>query len=695
MMSPLVGHLVLLSVGLLAVGGVLALILLVSRKDPVVCYRQLVALLMAALLLPVGQFVVQGRAASSFEGWSIAHFTSNTSPEPSQAIGELGEDPGVLLGTSRMAGELLPASVSEEGAGGWRESWAKMPVLACYLPGVLFLIVLYGFRYRRTRQLLKEGRPVRDAKVLSLWLEIAGNSPRCKVAEVVTSGTVQAPACWGWWRPKLILPQNPGAVDRATLEWALLHERVHLERGDPKIAVLQALFTCLFWFHPVAWLLSRQLDRYREMSCDHLVVARSGRRRSYARALLSYAEGRVEGSLKGPTVAVSCPTLLPWSSSAAELRRRIRMLSLQSQSWSRSQRWMRHGVAGLALLAVGGSQLSVAAALLPRSPSDSEEEEPQKSRAEEVELQLLAEELAAAAEKAEQAQAEKALALLQQAAELDAELAEVSLGQEVFQADHAERELLAQLQAAKEHQVALEAALAEVANERASLAEVLRAKEKVAARENADQLRATEELRKALALTRHQAAEAQQQECLAEARRLLARALDAEGLSPEASELVAAARGLLMGVSTHSAEDREEIERTLLRERVAQDQRRAYERVIEAQQAELGAEYERARELYEKFLQGHQARKDQAKSKAQQRLQSLQEALNQSAVEHLQGLEQRLQGARSMDQATSEYRRALEALERAQLDKRAAGEPQEQRLRQREKEAKKRKTLIR
>src|SRR6185436_14489781 len=73
------------------------------------------------------------------------------------------------------------------------------------------------------------------------------------------------------------------------LAWALRHELVHLERGDALMATLQSLVLALLWFHPAAWWFSAEITRLRELSCDQVVVRGSGRRRSYALALLEYA----------------------------------------------------------------------------------------------------------------------------------------------------------------------------------------------------------------------------------------------------------------------------------------------------------------------------------------------------------------------------------------------------------------------
>ena len=92
-------------------------------------------------------------------------------------------------------------------------------------------------------------------------------------------------------RRVVLLPErrDVAALPPGVLEWALRHELVHLERGDPWAALFQSAVTALLWFHPAAWWLSAEIGRQRELSCDQQVVEGSGRRRSYALALLEFA----------------------------------------------------------------------------------------------------------------------------------------------------------------------------------------------------------------------------------------------------------------------------------------------------------------------------------------------------------------------------------------------------------------------
>ena len=101
-------------------------------------------------------------------------------------------------------------------------------------------------------------------------------------------GMAGLPAVVGLWRPRIVLPvdfeQRYTAPERRLV---LMHERVHLHRGDIVVNALLAAMQCLYWFNPLVPLALRRCREDQEFSCDERVIARSdGARRSYGNAML-------------------------------------------------------------------------------------------------------------------------------------------------------------------------------------------------------------------------------------------------------------------------------------------------------------------------------------------------------------------------------------------------------------------------
>lgn len=66
-----------------------------------------------------------------------------------------------------------------------------------------------------------------------------------------------------------------------------LHERAHIQRGDPRANLLVAAVQASAWFKPIAHLAARCARLDQELACDALAMERRpGMRRHYAEALL-------------------------------------------------------------------------------------------------------------------------------------------------------------------------------------------------------------------------------------------------------------------------------------------------------------------------------------------------------------------------------------------------------------------------
>lgn len=180
---------------------------------------------------------------------------------------------------------LLAGAESEAGAAAGGIGVSLLVTL--WLGGAAWL----GFRWLRQHRAF--GRAIRSGRVLEAGREVEildrwrrRLSLRRPVALVV-SDELPEPGVWGVLRPAVVLPAGVAEhLDPAELEAVILHELVHVRRWDNLVATLQRVLCCLFWFHPLLWLLERKLLVERERVCDERVVALSGAARPYARGLL-------------------------------------------------------------------------------------------------------------------------------------------------------------------------------------------------------------------------------------------------------------------------------------------------------------------------------------------------------------------------------------------------------------------------
>jgi hypothetical protein len=101
---------------------------------------------------------------------------------------------------------------------------------------------------------------------------------------------VSAPVTVGLKAPKILLPADWSQWPEDKLEAVLAHEIAHVARRDTLTGFLAQVNRCVFWFHPLAWWLERQLAIAAENACDDAGVRAIGETRRYAEVLLDMAE---------------------------------------------------------------------------------------------------------------------------------------------------------------------------------------------------------------------------------------------------------------------------------------------------------------------------------------------------------------------------------------------------------------------
>jgi beta-lactamase regulating signal transducer with metallopeptidase domain len=114
------------------------------------------------------------------------------------------------------------------------------------------------------------------------------------------SDTGIEPALRGIWQPTIIVPAGLSqTLSEAEFEAVLLHELAHARRLDNLAAVFVHVLVCLFWFHPLLWLVERRLLVERERACDELVVACGMQPQVYATGILKVCKFHLLGQAAG------------------------------------------------------------------------------------------------------------------------------------------------------------------------------------------------------------------------------------------------------------------------------------------------------------------------------------------------------------------------------------------------------------
>jgi beta-lactamase regulating signal transducer with metallopeptidase domain len=120
------------------------------------------------------------------------------------------------------------------------------------------------------------------------------------------SSQVDAPVTIGWRRPIIILPESffAGDLPAETLLSVLGHEMAHIARRDFVLNIFYEFLRLPVSFHPLASLLTRQINRTRELACDELVAGRVLAADAYARSLVRVASALTTPSERAYSLGV-------------------------------------------------------------------------------------------------------------------------------------------------------------------------------------------------------------------------------------------------------------------------------------------------------------------------------------------------------------------------------------------------------
>jgi HEAT repeat protein/beta-lactamase regulating signal transducer with metallopeptidase domain len=165
------------------------------------------------------------------------------------------------------------------------------------LIAVAYLLFLGLCLFRFVRLWLNKERLRRSLTFDALTAPIESSLTRCMSVFAVDnvrlgrSQTARVPYTLGIRRPLIVLPDSfCGDVDQETLLSVIAHEMAHVRRKDFLTKLACELISLPLSFHPVTFLIKRQIERERELACDELVTQQMLQPETYARSLLRAAD---------------------------------------------------------------------------------------------------------------------------------------------------------------------------------------------------------------------------------------------------------------------------------------------------------------------------------------------------------------------------------------------------------------------
>jgi len=251
-----------------------ALVLVARRRSAAARHAIAGAALLAAAAAPILALALPAWRTGLLEPSApalAAPLRADVAWSPAPADAPSGTTP--TPGSDEIAEPLSPAAIA----------------LGLWLAGAAVALARAGLAVARTRALVREAAPIRDDRALSLHAAAGRALGVAAVVPLLESPRAATALAAGARRPVVVLPPTHGAWPDDRLRATLFHEMAHVRRRDAALHLATRVAAALLFFHPLARLALRRIERLREHACDDAVLAAGARPSDYASALLAAA----------------------------------------------------------------------------------------------------------------------------------------------------------------------------------------------------------------------------------------------------------------------------------------------------------------------------------------------------------------------------------------------------------------------
>lgn len=164
----------------------------------------------------------------------------------------------------------------------WKNVWLIWPVTAL----ILFIrkITVYQDFVKYIRAGCVE---VANIDLLERFGKLVERKRINTAVELYTNTLISSPMLIGFFRPCIVLPTVD--LPPEDFDYTILHELIHFKRRDMFYKWLIQFTVCVHWFNPFVYLMSKEIGRMCELSCDEAVIRKldAQGRRAYGDTLLN------------------------------------------------------------------------------------------------------------------------------------------------------------------------------------------------------------------------------------------------------------------------------------------------------------------------------------------------------------------------------------------------------------------------
>lgn len=141
------------------------------------------------------------------------------------------------------------------------------------------------FLYKERKNYINEKNPVIDYIINKLCMQMNLKKVSYRISE-----NISTPMTIGLFKKKIIFSNE--ILEEKQYEIILKHELFHIKNKDIEYKFLLLVLNCIYWFNPIIYMFTNQVDEILELNCDEYVLKNQSQiyRVEYAKTLLSQIE---------------------------------------------------------------------------------------------------------------------------------------------------------------------------------------------------------------------------------------------------------------------------------------------------------------------------------------------------------------------------------------------------------------------
>ena len=144
---------------------------------------------------------------------------------------------------------------------------------------LIWLAVAFGLLIRKITiyqsfvRYIKAGQTfLSDTELLDQLSVLANQAGVKKPVELCVNPLIASPLLIGFFHPCIVLPDS--GITKEDFRYTALHELTHYRRMDMFYKWLVQITVCLHWYNPLVLLMSREIEKACEFSCDEAIIAK-------------------------------------------------------------------------------------------------------------------------------------------------------------------------------------------------------------------------------------------------------------------------------------------------------------------------------------------------------------------------------------------------------------------------------------